>query len=440
MDENRTGMLKEQLRAAADHLQPGAEGEKTLRTYLLAMLNLTEKSETEIINADGGDNDESTRFYSVLLRSVRQFAEASAKRPLTPQQQSALDAMREEIRRLTDRLAGETAEHERLLAEQAKADADLRVQQQINERERALTEEKKQELEQETRTYATLLLEQEKYTPEIIAAQRQKNNALADQIAEDRLVLQRLQQEETTLAAQRDKLQDDIASVRTTIDAMPEERRALEKAYTDLQAQRQRIENALTECSEEKQAALRQEIETLRPQAEKLQAAYAVIREETENLRTSYTGQLEDNAQAEQALLDAVNGAIDKVETHAADLAERLRAAKRRADVFEENLALCKNDYDRYHGWLSTLAPAVEALSQKAGLSETEYRRLYETMDPHSLEAVQALLQQIEDGLQRLDSLVAGGAGAAASDQKRTQMRAEQGEEAARNAETNSRV
>ena len=438
MDQNKVDQLKNQLHAAADQLLPGKEGRKTLCRYILTMLNMIKPDAAEFESASAEDFADLARFYTSLLQRVSGFAAASASRPLTEQEQMQIDDLNDQIRSLEGQIDRAKAENARLKAERAKKDGDLRIQAAKNLIEQQKVEEEEAKLQEALLTYANLQQRMQNCTPQIIAKQKQDNDVLALQVAQGEADQTRCEEEHASLNGRLQELQDSITALQGEINAMPEDLRLREMEYTRLQEQRTRIANAITECSDERQAALREEISALEPQAKALKEAFDEIQAQHARLIGERDKQLQDNAQAEQDLLNVFNEVISKLDVHSADLAARLREAMTRADRFEENLALCRNHYERYRGWLDSLVPVLEAMRQKAGLSQPEYDLLYSEMNPNALETVQTLLSQIREGLTRLDEITSTGAQAAGSDQQRTQTRAEQGESAARHQNKNN--
>ena len=78
--------------------------------------------------------------------------------------------------------------------------------------------------------------------------------------------------------------------------------------------------------------------------------------------------------------------------------------------------------------WLDSDAPALRAMCAKAGLSDKDYRTLFETLDAARCDEVRRLMEETEAHLTRLDQILSAGITSAQQDQSHTRIRAEVGD------------
>ena len=264
-----------------------------------------------------------------------------------------------------------------------------------------------------------------KCSPENLEKIRMENERLAMEFAKQ-------EENKNRLETEQFGLNDQVEGLKKEINAFSEENQKLADSITALKNKLALLNNLEAECSEEHRAELEKEVADLQPKVEKLETSYKAVQKELESLRAIHDRQLANNTEAEEQFVEVFRETLDSLEGHTESLASKLQSAKERCTRFETNLNACQDEYRRYHAWMSSLVPVIDAMSEKAGLSQLEYENLYATLDPTQCESLHLLSEQIRSNLQRLDAILAAGMNAARTDQAITQKRAEESEEAAK--------
>jgi chromosome segregation ATPase len=435
MDEKQVSFIKKALQDTAGGLRPGSASEKTVRNSVLSLLRAEEQVRQPLSALSEAELADLLKYNRRLIDTAVRFLTQMMELPLTPEQSAQADQLQQRIRSAQASMDVGRRELAELNGNLARISADCAVQSAANDSLRSQVEQQRTALEHLQATESALQEDLKTYSDEVIQAQSDKNAALARQVAGQQAAFKELESQyrelENKHAAEQRRLEDQQAKVNSLqeqINAQPAELRALEERFSALEAQLFRIQNAAEECSEERQAELREQLASLEPEVNALVEKHSVLKAALEQLETAHESQLEENAAAEERLLSSMNAAVDTLQAHSQALAEKLKAAMARSQQFEENLRLCRESYDRYHNWFASDAPALTAICIKAGLSEKEYRTLYETLDPARCSVVQRLMQETEEHLRELDQILSEGSAAAQRDQADTRNRAELGE------------
>ena len=435
MDEKQVALIKKALNDTAAHLRAGSAGAKSVRNSALSLILAEEHERQPLSSMSEAELADLTKFNKRLVDIAARFLGQTMELPLTPEQTAQAQQLQQRIREAKADLDAGRSELARLNAELARISADCAVQSAANESLSSQVEQKRTAYLQLKDTEKDRRADLVTYSDDVIQAQQDKNATLAREVADRQSRLRELEgqyavldeqcrREQARIEDQQHKLDD----LQARVDAQPEELRRLEEDYTALDAKLTRIQTAAEDCSEERQAELRAQIEALEPEVNALVAKHGELSAALEKLNAAHASELEETSQAEEALLASMNEAVDTLGEHCGALAEKLRAAMARSQQFEENLRLCRDNYDRFRSWLDSDAPALRAMCAKAGLSDKDYRTLFETLDAARCDEVRRLMEETEAHLTRLDQILSAGITSAQQDQSHTRTRAEVGD------------
>ncbi len=435
MDEKQVNLIRKALHDTAGQLKPGAGSGKAVRNSVLSLIRTEEQSRQALSSMSEAELAELLKFNRRLVDIANRFLGDVMELPLTSEQAGQAEQLQQRIQGAQADLDAGRSELARLNRDLAKVSADCAVQTAAIEATRKEVEEKKGAYAKLQATETALKDQLASYSDEVIQAQKDQNDELARTIAAQQGKLRELEgqfraldeqraEEQKKITAQQEKLE----ALQKQVDAQPEELRRLEEDYTALDEKLARIQTAAEECSEEKQAELREQIDDLEPVVNALVEKHGELTEALKVLNESRESELAETAAAEEELLSTMNAAVDALQEHCGDLAEKLRTAMARSEQFEENLKLCRDNYDRYHNWFRSDAPVLTAMCERAGLSDKEYQTLYETLDPARCDLIRTLMEETEERLRQLDQILSGAVSAAQQDQDDTRYRAEVGE------------
>ncbi len=430
MEESQAKTIRDQLTSFAEKINSQPNGETNL---YFCMYYLSDAVGRHQIDITALSEDEFRVFftgYKKMAVQITQFLQQAQHRPMTDKQKEVFDQLNAEIGELTTQIEDERQELTQLKQKRAEEDANLAIQRAQNKLENDNLIKARENLINEQEIETQLKQDLQQVTPEIIEKQRQENDQLAIQVATQSANLNRLKGAYRSAYAKLKSIDENCTKWNQKIEQMPEKQRKREEAFSKLEKRLWRIQNIEEECSEEKKQALETEIAERGPKANQLKTEFDAVKEQHSQIEAAYQNQLANNKEAEKQLLDVLNAAIDALEIHSGSLAQRLRDAMARCKQFEDNLQLCRNEYTRYHVWMESQVPALEAMSAKAGLSEQEYEALYATMDPGKCKTIQDLQGKAEEALRQLDEILTQGMNAAELDEKVTRKRAEDSEAA----------
>jgi len=422
MDEKTAKSLKTQLQAAASQIDSQAGSERAVLSAMQLLADATSKF--DFSQMSDLDFQVMLRTQQKTLASVGQFAQQLQNRPLTEKQEAEIVRLKKDVVELNRQLDGETKASKELNDELVKIQSSLRIQQSRNIRDQEKLAGAQIELQRAEQEKALLEESLKKCSPENLEKIRMENERLAMEFAKQEEKKNRLETEQSGLNEQLEDLKKEIS-------AFSEENQQLADSITALRNKLALLNNLEAECSEEHRADLEKEVAELQPKVEKLETSYKAVQKELESLRTIHDRQLADNTEAEEQFVEVFRETLDSLEGHTESLASKLQSAKERCTRFETNLKACQDEYRRYHAWMSSLVPVIDAMSEKAGLSQLEYENLYATLDPTQCGSLHSLSEQIRSNLQQLDAILSAGMNAARTDQAITQKRAEESEEAA---------
>ena len=421
MDEKQISLMKKSLHTAADQLKANARNDRAFSSCVNSILKTMRQDHADLSALNESEISNLIRFYRSLVSQATAFADQINVLPLTNEERSLVESLQREANNFERLLTKERDDIERLRDVIARISADLDVAKSTNRILADDLEGLQEAYEAEKAKEKNYRDDLKRYSSDVTERLKIENQKLSDQVA-------RLQMAYDQENAKKDELQKQLDDLNARIAEQPTALRALEDAYTALSEKLRRIQNAQTECSKERQQELQKQIDDLEPQVDALRKEYAAIQENLSRVNEACTLQMEDTAAAEEALLERMNSAVDDLKTHSASLADRLRSAIDRCTEFEKNLKLCRSEYDRYHNWMNSEVPVLEAMRIKAGLSEQEYANLYATMNPAQCETVQLLMQRTEENLRQIDRILSVGMEAVSQDQRTTQTRAELGD------------
>ena len=422
MDEKTAKSLKTQLQAAASQIDSQAGSERAVLSAMQLLADATSKFDYSQMS--DLDFQVMLRTQQKTLTSVGQFAQQLQNRPLTEKQEAEIARLKKDVGELNRQLDGETKASKDLNDELVKIQSSLRIQQSRNIRDQEKLAGAQIELQRAEQEKALLEESLKKCSPENLEKIRMENERLAMEFAKQ-------EENKNRLETEQSGLNDQLEDLKKEINAFSEENQKLADSITALRNKLALLNNLEAECSEEHRAELEKEVADLQPKVEKLETSYKAVQKELESLRAIHDRQLADNTEAEEQFVEVFRETLDSLEGHTESLASKLQSAKERCTRFETNLNACQDEYRRYHAWMSSLVPVIDAMSEKAGLSQLEYENLYATLDPTQCESLHLLSEQIRSNLQRLDAILAAGMNAARTDQAITQKRAEESEEAA---------
>ena len=422
MDEKTAKSLKTQLQAAASQIDSQAGSERAVLSAMQLLADATSKFDYSQMS--DLDFQVMLRTQQKTLTSVGQFAQQLQNRPLTEKQEAEIARLKKDVGELNRQLDGETKASKDLNDELVKIQSSLRIQQSRNIRDQEKLAGAQIELQRAEQEKALLEESLKKCSPENLEKIRMENERLAMEFAKQ-------EENKNRLETEQSGLNDQLEDLKKEISAFSEENQKLADSITALRNKLALLNNLEAECSEEHRAELEKEVADLQPKVEKLETSYKAVQKELESLRAIHDRQLADNTEAEEQFVEVFRETLDSLEGHTESLASKLQSAKERCTRFETNLNACQDEYRRYHAWMSSLVPVIDAMSEKAGLSQLEYENLYATLDPTQCESLHLLSEQIRSNLQRLDAILAAGMNAARTDQAITQKRAEESEEAA---------
>ena len=422
MDEKTAKSLKTQLQAAASQIDSQAGSERAVLSAMQLLADATSKF--DFSQMSDLDFQVMLRTQQKTLTSVGQFAQQLQNRPLTEKQEAEIARLKKDVGELNRQLDGETKASKDLNDKLVKIQSSLRIQQSRNIRDREKLVGAQIELQRAEQEKALLEESLKKCSPENLEKIRMENERLAMEFAKQ-------EENKNRLETEQFGLNDQVEGLKKEINAFSEENQKLADSITALRNKLALLNNLEAECSEEHRAELEKEVADLQPKVEKLETSYKAVQKELESLRAIHDRQLANNTEAEEQFVEVFRETLDSLEGHTESLASKLQSAKERCTRFETNLNACQDEYRRYHAWMSSLVPVIDAMSEKAGLSQLEYENLYATLDPTQCESLHLLSEQIRSNLQRLDAILAAGMNAARTDQAITQKRAEESEEAA---------
>ena len=355
---------------------------------------------------------------SGIAKAMDAFATTAGNRPLTPEQQRAID----QIEQIDSKITA-------LKDKYAHLDDEVRLRQaEIAVRTEKLAEpqKRKNELEQKIKE----LKEQEKeLTPEILENLNNKCKELEKAITEARDIYTRLLAKEKVGNEDLDEQRELNESKQAEIDAQPDELKRLQQEYEKLEQRLEETQNAAERCSEEKQEELRKQIEKEEPQANALKARYEAIAEQAERVRS-----LSNEAQSKidkdlTALWPELLHVFQCLKERIGERKAELETLECEARAFDTHVKECNEKLERLKQWYQAEKTPLEALMDKVGSTNSfENEHLLKTWDVNQSETVRQHMEKAEGILVQLGDLLRDATAAAEEDERRMRRRVDTNE------------
>lgn len=431
MTQEQIQYIQQVLKDSAQDIEDGEQAVQGLFNASWFLLRTVNKLDSEFVGLSEDGADLRYDFYQRVLKSAGMFLESQKEKPLSPNQRVVYEQLVDSVSQMKDQIAvGGTAladakkELRKLEGDLNAINSDLAVIRNKVTYRTEQYQEARQKYEEKQQELQTLDAALEKYSASIPGLQAQVEEK-QKKVAMTSIECDDLQHTLDENQKQLDAQEAENRELQVQIDAQPEELKQMHTAYRALSAELDEIENAIERCSEAKQEELRQQIDQLEPQAKKLSEDYEVLEAQKKKLEKLYTSNSAANVESEQALIDGLNEIMEDLRGHMGNLEEQLQDASIRAFTFSEHMEALKQQYDRLKGWMDADRPPLESMMSRLGLTNSENQALFRYFDLACCESIHKLIDEVSQGLTRMDEALQIGMTCVVKDNRDTRERAE---------------